>query len=159
SVLLTAVTWSASVSTDRWSWPLQIALSALFTALGAAPLPRLARVEGRVQPIDLALIAVAPVAMLSASWPMFALARPEHVAARPGARAAVPCALAWAVDRVRPERDLWRPLTAASTLFLVVATERAVGPDYTGLAWTVEGAVLVVLGMSPRSAWLRTCGS
>src|SRR5262249_47261511 len=47
----------------------------------------------------------------------------------------------------------------ASTLFLVVATERAVGPDYTGLAWTVEGAVLVVLGMSPRSAWLRACGS
>ena len=159
SVLLTAITWSASVVSDDWSWPLQIALSALFTALGTAPLPRLARAEGRVRPIDLAVIAVAPVAMLSASWPMFALARAEHVAILLGTLAALHFALAWAVDRVRPERDLWRPLTAASTLFLVVATERAVGPEYTGLAWTVEGAVLVVLGMSPRSAWLRACGS
>ena len=159
SVLFTAITWSASVSTDRWSWPLQIALSLLFTTLGVAPLPRLVRVEGRVRAVDLALIAVAPVAMLAASWPMFALARSEHVALLLGSLAALHFVLAWAVDRVRPERDLWRPLTAASTLFLVVATERAVGPEYTGLAWTVEGVVLVLLGLSPRSAWLRACGS
>src|SRR5262249_41898792 len=102
SVLLTAVAWSATVSTDHWSWSLQIALSALFVALGAAPLPRLARVEGRVRPIDLAVIAVAPVAMLSASWPMFALARAEHVAMLLGSLAAIHFGLAWVVDRVRP---------------------------------------------------------
>jgi len=135
SVLFTAVTWSASVSTDRWSWPLQIALSLLFTTLGVAPLPRLVRVEGRVRAVDLALIAVAPVAMLAASWPMFALARSEHVALLLGSLAALHFVLAWAVDRVRPERDLWRPLTAASTLFLVVATERAVVASFLMLLW------------------------
>jgi predicted membrane protein DUF2339 len=158
SVLLTAVAWSSAVSTDHWSWTLQLGLSALFLALGTAPLPRLARAEGRVRPVDLALIAAAPVAMLAASWPMFALARSEQVAVLLGALAVVYLGLAWAVDRVRPERDLWRPLTAASTLCLVVATERAVGPENTGLAWTVEGVVLALLGLAPRSGWLRGCG-
>ena len=158
SVLLTAVAWSSAVSTDHWSWTLQMALSVLFLGLGTAPLPRLVRVEGRVRPVDLALIAIAPVALLAASWPMFELARSEHVATLLGALGVVYLALAWAVDRARPERDLWRPLTAAATLCLVVATERAVGPENTGLAWTVEGVVLALLGLAPRSAWLRTCG-
>ena len=159
SVLLTAVAWSSAVATDHWSWPLEIGLSALFLALGTAPLPRLARIDGRVRPVDLALIAAAPVALLAASWPMFALARSEHVALLLGALAAAYMGLAWAVDRIRPERDLWRPITAAATLFLTVALERSVGPENTGLAWAVEGVVLAWLGLSPRSAWLRTCGS
>jgi hypothetical protein len=159
SVLLTAVAWSSAVATDHWSWPLEIGLSALFLALGAAPLPRLARSDGRVRPVDLALIAAAPVALIAASWPMFALARSEHVALLLGALAAAYLGLAWAVDRIRPERDLWRPITAAATLFLTVALERSVGPENTGLAWAVEGVVLAWLGLSPRSGWLRTCGS
>src|SRR6185369_8276174 len=59
----------------------------------------------------------------------------------------------------RPERDVWRPLTAAATLFLTGGLERAVGPENTGLAWAVEGAVLAWLGLAPRSTWLRGCGS
>jgi len=159
SVLLTAVTWSSAVASDRWSWPLEIGLSTLFIALGTAPLPRLVRVEGRVRPVDLALIAVAPVALLAASWPMFAVARSEHVAILLGALAVIYLLLSLAVDLQRPERDVWRPLTAAATLFLTSALERAVGPEYTGLAWAVEGAVLAWLGLAPRSAWLRGCGS
>jgi uncharacterized membrane protein len=159
SVLLTAVTWSSAVPSDRWSWPLETGLAALFLALGIAPLPRLVRVEGRVQPVDLALIAVAPVALLAASWPMFELARSEHVAILLGALAVLYLLLALAVDLQRPERDVWRPLTAAATLFLTGALERAVGPENTGLAWAVEGAVLAWLGLAPRSAWLRGCGS
>src|SRR6185503_9095265 len=110
SVLLTAVAWSSAVATDHWSWPLEIGLSVLFLALGAAPLPRLVRIHGRVRPVDLALVAAAPVALLAASWPMFAVARSEHVTLLLGA--------------------------------LAVA--------YLGLAW---------LGLSPRSGWLRICGS
>jgi len=159
SVLLTAVTWSSAVANDRWSWPLEIGLGALFMALGTAPLPRLVRVEGRVRPVDLALIATAPVALLAASWPMFTLARSEHVALLLGTLAIVYLVLAVAVDLQRPERDVWRPLTAAATLFLTGALERAVGPENTGLAWAVEGAVLAWLGLAPRSAWLRGCGS
>ena len=159
SVLLTAVTWSSAVATDRWSWPLEIGLSTLFVALGTAPLPRLVRVEGSVRPVDLALIATAPVALLAASWPMFTLARSEHVALLLGSLAAVYLVLALAVDLQRPERDVWRPLTAAATLFLTGGLERAVGPENTGLAWGVEGAVLAWLGLAPRSAWLRACGS
>jgi uncharacterized membrane protein len=158
SVWLTAVAWSSAVSTDHWSWSLELGLGALFLALGAAPLPRLVRVEGAVHAVDLAVIASAPVAFLAASWPMFELARSEQVALLLGVLAVVYLALAWAVDRVRPERDLWRPLTAAATLCLVVATERAVGPENTGLAWTVEGVVLALLGLAPRAAWLRGCG-
>ena len=159
SVLLTAVTWSSAVATDRWSWPLEIGLAGLFLSLGIAPLPRLVRVEGGVQPVDLALIATAPAALLAASWPMFSLARSEHVAIVLGALAALYLALALAVDLQRPERDVWRPLTAAATLFLTVALERAVGPEYTGLAWAVEGSMLAWLGLAPRSGWLRGCGS
>jgi len=159
SVLLTAVTWSSAVATDRWSWPLEIGLTGLFLALGIASLPRLVRVDGRVRPVDLALIATAPVALLAASWPMFSIARSEHVAILLGTLAAIYLALALAVDLQRPERDLWRALTAAATLFLTGGIERAVGPEYTGLAWAVEGAALAWLGLAPRSAWLRGCGS
>ena len=159
SVLLTAVTWSSAVAIDRWSWPLEIGLAALFLALGIAPLPRAVRAEGRVRPADLGLIAIAPVTLLAASWPMFSLARSEHVALLLGALSAIYLALALAVDLQRAERDLWRPLTAAATLFLTGALERAVGPEYTGVAWAVEGAMLAWLGLAPRSAWLRGCGS
>jgi hypothetical protein len=33
-----------------------------------------------------------------------------------------------------------------------------VGPENTGLAWTVEGVVLALLGLAPRAGWLRGCG-
>jgi hypothetical protein len=117
------------------------------------------RVEGEVRPIDLAVIAVAPLALLVASWPMFELARTVHVALLLATLAAIYLGLALWVDQRRPERDLWRPLTAAATLFLAVSLERAVGPENTGLAWTLEGVALLVLGAFPRSGWLRTCGS
>lgn len=158
SLLLTAATWIAAVPASRWSWPLEIGLAALFAGLGVAPIPRLARVEGTVRPVDLAVIAVAPLALVASSWPMFELARPIHVAILLLALAVLYLSVAAWVDSRRPERDLWRPLTAAATLFLTAAIERAVSRERTPLAWTIEGVTLVLLGLAPRAGWLRLCG-
>jgi uncharacterized membrane protein len=62
------------------------------------------------------------------------------------------------VDARRPERDLWRPLTGAATLFLTAALQRAVGNENTSMAWCVEGALLIALGLAPRGGWLRFSG-
>src|SRR5205085_3209019 len=50
------------------------------------------------------------------------------------------------------------PLIAAATLFLTAALQRALGTDATSMAWCVEGAVLVWIGVATRGAWLRACG-
>ncbi len=64
------------------------------------------------------------------------------------------------VDARRPERDLWRPLTAAAALFLAGALERWLGTERTPIAWCLEGLVLVALGLTPRGGgWLRLWGS
>ncbi|NOT33737.1 MAG: DUF2339 domain-containing protein [Candidatus Eisenbacteria bacterium] len=158
SLLLTAITWITAVPAQHWSWPLEIGLAGLFAGLGIAPIPRLARLEGTVRPIDLAVIVTAPLALLAVSAPMFEHARPIHVAMLLLAIAGLYVFVAAWVDSRRPERDLWRPLTGAATLFATAAIERAAGPTYTPLAWIVFGVTLELLGLSPRSRWLRWCG-
>jgi len=158
AVLLTAATWIAGVPADRWSWPLELGLAGLFTALGLAPLPRLVRAEGTVRPQDLAVIAATPLAFVACSWPMWSLAQPLHVALLLFALAAVQIAAALWVDARRPERDLWRPLTGAATVFIAAALQRSVGTSNTPLAWILEGVVLTTLGLAPRGGWIRLCG-
>jgi uncharacterized membrane protein len=158
SLLLTAWSWIAGIPVARWSWPVEIGLAGLFAALGLAPLPRLARIEGTVRPVDLAVIAVAPLALLAASAPMFQIADARYVAILMLGLATLYMGAAWWVDTRRPERDLWRPLTAAAVLLLTIAIERATGPNRTPLAWTLEGVALVLLGLGTRGGWLRVCG-
>ena len=67
ALVLSAAAWVAGNPGHVWDWPQQLALSGLFTLLGLAPLPRLVAVEGRVRGRDLAVIAVAPLALLLAS--------------------------------------------------------------------------------------------
>ncbi len=159
SLLLTAATWIGAVPATRWSWPAEIGLALLFAGLGLSPLPRLVRAAGRVRAIDLAVIAVAPLALLAASAPMFAIANARLVAILLLALAVIYLAASLWVDGRRPERDLWKPLTAAAVLFVTAALERAAGPERTALAWTVEGVALVLLGLRPRGMWLRVCGT
>ena len=158
TVLLAAGTWAARVTGGLWSWPLEIGLAAEFVVLGLAPVPWLARASGRVRPVDLALVATTPLALIGCSWPMWAIARAEYVAILLLAIAALYLGAAAWVDARRPERDLWRPLTGAAIVFVTAALERAVGLDNTPLAWTLEGVVLMSLGATARGGWLRLCG-
>lgn len=158
SLLLTAATWIVAVPASAWGWPVQIGLTALFAALGLAPVPWVARREATARPADLAVIAVAPLALLAASWPMFQAARPIHVSLLLLSLAIGYLVVSLWVDARRPDRDLWRPLVAAAVLFLSIAIERAVGLERTPLAWTLEGVALVWVGSRPRGGWLRTCG-
>jgi uncharacterized membrane protein len=158
AVLLAAGTWAARVTGGNWSWPLEIGLTVVFVGLGLAPLPWLARAAGRVRPVDLALVTTTPLALIGCSWPMWAIARAEHVAILLFAVAALYLGTAAWVDSRRPERDLWKPLTGAAILLVTAALERAVGLDNTPLAWTLEGVMLVSLGAAERGGWLRFCG-
>lgn len=158
ALVLASITWLGTHPRGDWGWPITIGLAAMFAALGLAPLPRLVRVAGRVRPIDLAVVAVAPLAFLAAAWPALAAAEPRAVAMLLFGLGALYTGAALWVDARRPERDLWRPLTGATTVFLTIALERALGTDSTPLAWTLEGLVLVALGLAPRGAWLRACG-
>ncbi len=158
TLLLAAFTWLATHPQGEWGWPITLGLAATFAALGVAPLPRLLRVAGRVRPVDLAVVAVAPLGFLAAAWPALLTAGSRPVAMLLLGMAALYAGAAAWVDARRPERDLWRPLTGAATIFLTVALERALGADSTPVAWTVEGAVLLALGLGPRSGWLRLCG-
>jgi uncharacterized membrane protein len=103
TVLLGAGTWVTRVPDGVWSWPLEIGLSAVFVTLGLSPLPWLVRAEGRVRPVDLALVSVAPLALIGCSWPMWAAARPEHVAILLFTIAALYLGAAAWVDARRPE--------------------------------------------------------
>lgn len=156
-LFLTAVTWIAQLSSASWGLGVQAGLTALFTALGLSPLPRLISREGAVRAIDLLVITLAPMCLIAASWPWLLLDR--------GATAALLITLAvvyllaalW-VDGRRSERDLWMPLTGAAVMFLTAALERALAEQLTPMAWCVEGTVLLWLGLRPRGAWLRVCG-
>ena len=159
ALVLSAMVWIWAYHTPSWAWGVQIGLSALFTALGIAPLPRLVRVEGRVRPLDLAVVAFAPLGLIAASWPFLAFAPRTSVAILLLALAIVQLAAALWVDARRPERDLWRPLTGAAILYLTAALQRALGSDQTPMAWCAEGVLLVVLGLRERGGWLRFCGS
>jgi hypothetical protein len=133
-------------------------LSVLFTALGLAPVARLVSVPTPVRRPDLAVVALAPMLLLIVSVPFFAASRSETAGALLlGLGAAHGVAAAWA-DRRRRERDLWRPLTAAAVVFITAAFERLLAKEDLALAWCVEGAVLIWLGMSVRGGWFRALG-
>jgi uncharacterized membrane protein len=157
SLLLTTGTWSANAGAT-WSLGIQLGLSALFTALGLAPVARLARSPHPVRTADLAVVAAAPILLLASSWPF--LASPDRVrsALLLAGLAAVYALISFWVDARRPARDLWRPLTAAGAVFLAAAIERGLLPSYLALAWCAEGAALVWLGVGPGRGWLRLLG-
>jgi len=159
ALALSALAWGALGPGAAASWPHEIALAALFAFLGLAPLPRLARTEGRVRAADLAVVAAPAPGLLLASW-AFLAARPRgEVAMLLFSLAALELAASLWVDARRPERDLWAPLTGAASLFLAAALERALGEPATPFAWCAEGAVLIALGLRPRGGWLRAWGS
>jgi uncharacterized membrane protein len=159
AVLLSAGAWISSGVRGDWGWANQLGLSALFSGLALAPLPRLSAVSGRVRNIDLMLVAAAPLCFLAASSPFLVSAEPRRAAMLLIGLSAVQVAAAAWVDARRPERDLWQPLTGAAVLYLTFALERVFGGESTPLAWTIEGVVLVVLGTRERGGWLRLCGS
>src|SRR5262249_22054634 len=96
--------------------------------------------------------------LIASSWPFLAYANTRASAAFLATLAALYLLAALWVDTRRPERDLWRPLTGAATLFLTVALQRGLGVENTPMAWSVEGAALVELGLAPRRGWLRWMG-
>ncbi len=158
ALLLSAALWVFQFGDKPGTWPITNGLGALFTAFGFAPLPRLVRIDGRVKPADLAVIVVAPLAFVACAWPTLAYASRTEVAVLLAVMAIAQLAAALWVDTQRPERDLWRPLTGSATLFLTAALQRAVGTEHTPMAWTLEGVLLVWLGLGRGGGWLRACG-
>ena len=158
ALILTAVTWIVADPQVGWGWGVQIGLAALFALLGLAPVPRLAATAGRVGNGALAVIAVAPLCLIASSWPYLAYANARASAGFMVVLAVLYLVAALWVDARRHERDLWRPLSAAATLFLTVALQRGLGTENTPMAWAVEGAVLVELGLAPTRSWLRWLG-
>ena len=157
ALVLTSFTWFVSV--PRLEDPVLVAGLVLLHALfGLALLPRLAAVPSRVQPAEIAVVALAPLSLVITLWPWLALASRPAAAGLLLGLAAVWLAAALWVEPRRTDEDLWRPLTGAGTMFLAAALERATGFDGTPLAWTLEGLVLVWLGLSGRGTWLRVCG-
>jgi len=157
SLAFTTGTWSAN-SGAPWGLGIQLGLSALFVALGLAPVARLSRSPNPVRAVDLAVVAAAPMLLLVSSWPF--LGSPDRVRSAlllAGLAALYSLASFW-VDVRRPQRDLWRPLTAAAAVFLAGAIERGLLPNYLALAWCAEGAALVWLGLGPNRGWLRVLG-
>ncbi len=158
ALVLAAVVWAGAFPRGDWGWGITLGLATLFSAFGLAPLPGLVRTGDRVRSADLAVIAVAPLALIGAAWPMLVHSNPRHAALFFfGLAVLYGLAAAW-VDARRSERDLWRPLTGAASLFLAAALQRALGHEMTPMAWTLEGALLMWLGVTPRGGWLRVCG-
>jgi uncharacterized membrane protein len=158
SIALSAVVWSCAFPRGDWGWGVTLGLAALFSAYGLAPLPRLMRTGDPVRAIDLAVIALAPFALIGAAWPMLVHANARYSGLLFLGLAAIHALAAAWVDVRRSERDLWRPLTGAAALFLAAALQRMLGHELTPMAWTLEGALLVSLGVAPRAGWLRVCG-
>ena len=155
---LTAFTWIATFPRLQWGWGIEIGLCALFVLLGLAPIRRFAARQGRVGNLELAVVAMAPLCLVAASWPFLAYVHRTQAAILLLVLATLYLLASLWIDARRPERDLWRPLTGAATLFLTAALQRAVGNENTPMAWCVEGALLIALGLSPRAGWLRFSG-
>lgn len=158
SMLLTTWTWAAN-ATPTWSFGTQLGLTALFAALGLAPVVRLARAPAPVRNIDLLVVALAPLLLLLGSVPYFLHAGRVQAAWLLGALGALYIGGAIWIESRRERRDLWKPLTGAATVFLTAALERGMDPEHLAMAWAVEGVVLVALGLGlGRDAWLRLLG-
>lgn len=158
SLFLTSVAWLNNQPGDTWSFPIQVGLSALFTALGMAPVVRLIRSPDPIRRVDLAVVALAPMLLLVTSLPYFEDSPSATAGAILLGLGVLNLAVALWVDARRTERDLWRPLTAAATIFITAALERLLAKEDLALAWSVEGAVLVWLGLGARGGWFRLLG-
>lgn len=153
---LTTLTWCATVSVP-WGFGIQLSLTALFTLLGLAPAVRHARSPSPVRSVDLAVVAIAPILLLVSSIPFLAVDRVRASEFLLGVAAVYAVASGW-VGSIRKEEDLWKPLTAAATVYLAAALERGLLADYLALAWCAEGAALVWLGLWRGGGWLRFLG-
>jgi uncharacterized membrane protein len=152
----TSLTWCATFHV-AWGLGIQVSLTALFTLLGLAPVVRHARSPVPVRAVDLAVVAIAPILLLLSSIPFLALDRVRAAEFLLGVATAYAIASGW-VGSIRKEEDLWKPLTAAATVYLAAALERGLLADYLALAWCAEGAVLVYLGLWRGGGWLRFLG-
>ena len=157
AVALTTGTWIACVEAGAWTWPTQVALTALYLGLGLAPIPFLRRV-GQMGPMQLGVVAAAPLGLVLASSPFVLQASGTAAGTWSGILFLLYAAASWWADPARAQGHVWRVLTAAATLFLTVALERAIGEDGTPIAWSLEGLLLVVFGLRSQSGWLRMCG-
>jgi uncharacterized membrane protein len=153
---MTSLTWCASVQ-GPWGFGIQLSLTALFTLLGLAPVVRHVRSPSPVRSVDLAVVAIAPVLLLVSSIPFLAADRVRAAEFLLGVAAVYAVASGW-VGSIRKEEDLWKPLTAAATVYLAAALERGLLSDYLALAWCAEGAALVWLGLWRGGGWLRFLG-
>ena len=158
ALAFTTITWGIHTAGTTWGFPIQLGLSALYLALGMAPVIRLVRSPNPVRGVDLAVVASAPMLLLVGSVSYFAATKGTTTGGLLAALGIVNLIAAAWVDSRRSERDLWRPLTAAATIFIAAALERLLANEYVSLAWCVEGAVLVWLGLAPRGGWLRGLG-
>ncbi|MBI1796726.1 MAG: DUF2339 domain-containing protein [Candidatus Eisenbacteria bacterium] len=159
ALALTAVTWIAGAKLETWGWGMESALVLLFTGLGLSPVPRFARRPVPIPAVDLAVVALAPLALIACSWPMLAVAGRLAVAVMMLALAIAYLVAALWVDARRETQDLWRPLTGAAIVFGTTALERALGSVNTPMGWCIEGTLLLWIGLRPRGGWLRFCGS
>ncbi len=158
ALVLTSLTWAMHTRGVAWGFPVQLGLSTLFTALGMAPVIRFVRSPAPVRGVDLAVVAAAPMLFLIGTLSYFAARKGVTTGGLLAALGLVNLIVALWVDSRRSERDLWRPLTAAATIYLAAALERLVANEYLALAWCVEGAALVWLGIAPRGGWIRGLG-
>jgi uncharacterized membrane protein len=156
SLAMTSMAWATNQA--AWDLPIQIELSLLFTALGIAPVIRLARMPDPIRRVDLAVVVAAPILLFVVSLPFFEKSSAPVTGGIFAALGALNLAAAVWVDARRTERDLWRPLTAIGTMFLTAALERFLAKENLALAWAVEGAVLIWLGLAPRGRWFRGLG-
>jgi uncharacterized membrane protein len=159
AVLLTTFTWLCSAGSGAWGWPVQAGLSALYVFLALVQLPRLARVETRARPEEIAVVAATPLGYLVASFPFLArLPAPQAGAAIFGMSVLWFAGAFWIESR-REAEDLWRPLIGAGVTFLTVSLWRVLGDFSAPAAWCVEGLALVAIGLLRRNGWWRACGS
>jgi uncharacterized membrane protein len=158
AVLLTTFTWVVAAHEQPQQWTLQLALSLLYTMLGLAVVPRLASVRSPVRPVELAVILIAPLCLIGASMPYFWHLTARHAAVWLFGHAVVYLLAAlWAEPR-RIDEALWRPLTAAATVFFTAAIALFAGQNWTPVAWCTEGSLLVWIGLGRNGWWLRVWG-
>jgi uncharacterized membrane protein len=158
ATVLTTITWVVTQGPTAWSLPVQLGLCALYLGLGLALVPRIVAGRATDRLVDQAAIAAAPWAFAVASAPFLSDAPRMTAMAILLGMAVVYAAAAWLVDERRPRRDLWSQFVIAASAFVAAALERGLGETLTPLAWSVEGATLVALGLAPRAGALRLAG-
>lgn len=158
AVLLTTGTWLTCAAEIGWGWRTETALSLLFVGLGLSPLPAIRRRAVAPHPVDLGVVATAPLGLALCSWPFLADQSRFAVAAWAVALFVLYAGAARWIGRRDAESDLWKIATAAATLFLTIAVANAFGHRSLSLAWAAEGVVLVYFGLRARSPWLRVMG-